>query len=141
VGARTAGNWTSSGVVATEGTVYTASISWVPATKVVTFALSTGGNAIATATVDLLQASTGSPALMPPFDVSNESFMRAFLAAVVLGGATGGGDGSIGTHFDNVFVGINEGDAVLFDNFDGETVFDVMKWIISGTGARIVSGG
>jgi hypothetical protein len=140
VGTRTAGDWTSSGVVVTQGTVYTASISWVPATKIVSYALSTGGNLIATATVDLLQASSGSPALMPPFDVSNESYLRTLLTAVVAGGAVGGGDGSIAAHFDNVVVGTNEGDPVLFDDFDGETVFDATKWFINGTGARIVFG-
>jgi hypothetical protein len=141
VGAMTAGNWSSSGAIVTEGTTYTASIAWVPGTKIVTFSLATGGSPLATATVDLQQASSGSPALTAPFDVSLESFVRAFLTAFVQSGAAGGGDGSIKAHFDNVYVGTNGGNAVLFDNFDGATVFDSSKWIISGAGARIIAGG
>jgi hypothetical protein len=41
-------------------------------------------------------------------------------------------------HFDDVNVGTNGAAPVLFDDFEQTTVFDASKWIIVGTGAKIV---
>ncbi len=139
VGVMTAGNWTSSGVVVNQGTVYQAAISWLP-TDVVTFTLSSGGNTVASATVDLLQGRTGSPAVVAPFDVSSATYMRSFLTALARGGAVGGGDASIVTHFDNVSVGTDGAAPVLFDDFEGETIIDSTKWSVTGSLATIVPG-
>ena len=140
VGLMTGGNWNSSGVVVQQGTVYQAAISWLPATDVVTFTLSSGGNMLASANVDLQQGNTGSPALAAPFDVSTDSYMRGFLTALARSGAAGGGDASIVSHFDNVDVGIDGAGPVLFDDFEGETIIDATKWSVTGSLATIVPG-
>jgi len=140
VGLMTGGNWSSSGVVVQQGTVYQAAISWLPATAVVTFTLSSGGNMIATATVDLHQGNTGSPALAAPFDVSTDTYMRGFLTALARGGAAGGGDASIVSHFDNVQVGTDGAGAVLFDDFERGAIIDATKWSVTGSLATVVPG-
>lgn len=142
VGRQTAGSWGlggSPGVPITRGTIYAASIGWDATTRIVTFTLSTGGSTIATATVDLQQGVTGSPALAAPYEVSTSSFMRAFLASQVRGGATGGGDGAMTARFDDVAVGVNGQAATLFDGFDAEAGFDGARWIVRGSGATLVS--
>jgi len=140
VGVVTAGNWTSSGAVVDQERVYQAAISWLPATDVVTFTLSSGGNMLASATVDLQQGKTGSPAVAVPFDVSPNSYMRSFVTALARGGAVGGGDASIVSHFDNVYVGTDGAAPVLFDDFEGETIIDSTKWSVTGSLATIVPG-
>jgi hypothetical protein len=140
VGLMTGGNWSSSGVVVQQGTVYQAAISWLPATDVVTFTLSSGGNMIASANVDLHQGNTGSPALAASFDVSTDSYMRGFLTTLARAGATGGGDASIVSHFDNVEVGTDGAAPVLFDDFETETIIDSTKWSVTGSLATIVPG-
>jgi hypothetical protein len=138
-GKMTAGNWTSTGVIVSQGTTYTAAIAWDASTKIVTFNLSSSGDVLGTATFDLLGSTPTTPALAPPFDLSAESFVRAYLRATVDGGSMGGGSGSITSHFDNVNVGMDGATPQLFDDFDADAVFDAAKWIIVGTGAKVVS--
>jgi hypothetical protein len=133
VGLMTSGNWSSSGVVVQQGTVYQAVISWLPATGIVTFTLSSGGNMIASANVDLHQGNGGSPAVAAPFDVSSDSYVRGFLTAFARGGAVGGGDASVVSHFDNVDVGMDGAAPALFDDFEGETIIDSTKWSVTGS--------
>jgi len=140
IGTRTGGEWTSAGAIITEGTFYTASIAFDPMSKTVEFKLGSNNTTIATTTIDLLQTSTGSPTIAPPYDISNESFMRGFLEALVHGGSTGGGDGSVDARFDNVYIGTSGAAPILFDDFEAATTFDAAKWIINGTGASISSG-
>jgi hypothetical protein len=140
VGLMTSGNWGNNGVVVQQGTVYQAAISWLPATAVVTFTLSRGGTMIGTANVDLHQGSTSSPVLAAPFDVSTDSYMRGFLTALAFGGATGGGDAAIVSHFDNVEVGTDGAAPALFDDFEGETIIDSTKWSVTGSQATIAPG-
>jgi hypothetical protein len=136
----TSGNWSGVGVVVQQGTVYQATISWLPASAVVTFTLSSGSNMLATANVDLHQGNSGSPALAAPFDVSTDSYMYGYLTVLARGGAAGGGDASIDSHFDNVEVGTNGADPVLFDDFEGETIIDSTKWSVTGSQATITPG-
>jgi hypothetical protein len=138
VGVQTAGNWDSAGVPIQAGTVYTARMAWDATTQVVTYALSSAGTTVATATVDLTQGAAGSPALALPFEVSYESFRSAFLAAQVRGGTTGGGNGALSARFDEVSVGVSGQAPTLFDDFDGEANFDPARWIVQGAGAKIV---
>jgi hypothetical protein len=118
---------------------YTAAIAWDPATKVVTFTLSNAGSVLGSATFDLLQGTTNSPALAPPLDLSAESFLRGYVLSDVDGGATGGGTGSITAHYDDVYVGMNAAAPELFDDFEASTVFDATKWIVTGQGTKIVT--
>jgi hypothetical protein len=42
---------------------------------------------------------------------------------------------------DNVYTATDEGDVTLFHNFDGETSFDLAKWLVAGMGtAHVVPG-
>jgi hypothetical protein len=140
VGLMTSGNWGASGVVVQQGTVYQAAISWLPATAVVTFTLSSGGNMIASASVDLHQGNTGSPAIAAPFDVSTDSYMRGYVTALARGGAAGGGDASIVSNFDNVELGTDGAGPVLFDDFEGQTIIDSTRWSVTGSLATIAPG-
>ena len=139
VGQQTGGAWANGGVDVTLGAVYTASISWDPTAKIVTYTLSSSGSTVATATVDLMQAVPGSVALAPPFDVSAAGFKSAFLASQVRGGAAGGGNGSMTARFDAVNVGLDGKAASLFDDFDSESAFDPARWSVRGDGAAITS--
>ncbi len=144
VGKQTAGGWGTnsgsvSGVTITQVTYYTAFISWDPTSKIVTYTLSNGGRTVTTATVDLQQGDTVRLAISLPFDVSSASFMSAYLASQVRGGAAGGGDGTMTARFDNVYVGTNGQAATLFDDFSSETSFDSARWIVRGTGAALAT--
>ena len=131
-----AANWPSAGLAIAEGTSYTLSVSVDASTKIFTFSIQ--GGAYSTAKTQTIDAS----GVTSPFavDVSATNFFEARLLAAARGGATGGGDGAITAHLDNVLVGVDGGAASPFDDFNTGTTFDPARWKVGRESAQLVGG-
>ena len=123
--------WPAGGAAIQRGIGYALSVSFDPATRVVSFGLSGGTlSAPLAGSLDLSATST-------PFaaDLSRANFRQVELSAISRAGGGPIGSASLTARFDDVAIGTDGAPSVLFDDFEAGTAFDPRRW---NTGGEVV---